>query len=408
MSLISVEEATERLLSAIKPGATETVPLVKAGGRRLAQPAIATRTQPPFSASAMDGYAVRSQDAAHTGATLQVVGEIPAGHHYKGSLGPGQALRIFTGAPVPESADAILIQENAQVEGQVLTVQEPVSKGLYVRPAGLDFSKGQQLLESGQLLGYRELSLLAAMNIPSPTVYKRPTVAILANGDELVEPGNQPGPSQIIASNQYGLAELVKACGGTPELLGIAADTPQDIAERVKRAIASKADLLITLGGASVGDHDLIRPVLQDHGLNIDFWRIAMRPGKPLMFGNIGPMAVLGLPGNPVSSLVCAELFARPLLAALQGAPRQHLLSRSNAQAITTMALPANGIRQDYIRASLAIEPSGDMHLTPLPNQDSSMLSALTQADVLIIRPPHAEPTASGDKVPFLPLTSTN
>ncbi|QUS54098.1 gephyrin-like molybdotransferase Glp [Pseudovibrio brasiliensis] len=403
MSLISIEEALNRLLKDVNPTASESLPLLEAGERVLAQDVAATRTQPPFSASAMDGYAVKAADTEDPERALKVIGEVAAGHNFDGTLQDGEALRIFTGAPVPAGADAILMQENARRDGDNLFCQESVTVGKFIRPAGLDFQEGQILLKAGAPLGFRELSLAGAMNHASLPVRKKPVVAILANGDELVEPGQTPGPNQIIASNQVGIAEFVKNCGGIPMMLGIAPDQPEEITARVKQAIEAKADVLVTLGGASVGDHDLIQDVLGAEGMELGFWRIAMRPGKPLMAGALGPMKVLGLPGNPVSSLVCALLFLGPLLDKMLGRSVP-LANQGVTKATLTADLPANDMRQDYLRASLSTDAQGNLTTEPFGKQDSSMLALLTKADALIIRPPHAPAASAGEKVELLKL----
>ncbi|SFT90912.1 molybdopterin molybdochelatase [Pseudovibrio denitrificans] len=403
MSLISIEEALDRLLKDVKPTASESLPLLEAGERVLAQDVAATRTQPPFSASAMDGYAVKAADTTDPERALKVIGEVAAGHNFDGTLQDGEALRIFTGAPVPAGADAILMQENARRDGDSLFCQESVTVGKFIRPAGLDFQEGQILLKAGAPLGFRELSLAGAMNHASLPVRKKPVVAILANGDELVEPGQTPGPNQIIASNQVGIAEFVKNCGGIPMMLGIAPDQPEEITARVKQTIKAKADVLVTLGGASVGDHDLIQDVLGAEGMELGFWRIAMRPGKPLMAGALGQMKVLGLPGNPVSSLVCALLFLGPLLDKMLGRSVP-LANQGVTKATLTADLPANDLRQDYLRASLSTDAQGNLTTEPFDKQDSSMLALLTKADALIVRPPHAPAASAGEKVELLKL----
>ncbi len=403
MALISVEEALERLLDGVTPLGSETVPLAQANGRALAADLAARRTQPPFPASAMDGYAVRAEDIAQVPAVLRVIGEAPAGHGFAGCVGPGEAVRIFTGAPVPEGADTILIQENAERSGDTLTALESAARGRYVRPAGLDFAAGTVLLTAGRRLGYREIALAAAMNHAVLPVRRRPKVAILATGDELVLPGTEPGPDQIIASNSFGLAALVSDCGAEALDLGIAADSKAALAERIRAARAADADVLVTLGGASVGDHDLVQDVLGDEGMDLAFWRIAMRPGKPLMAGRIGPMRVLGLPGNPVSSLICALLFLRPLLRALQGLEPG---TGSRDTAILAAPVAANDVREDYLRARLGRDATGALTVTPFSAQDSSMLATLASSDALIVRPPHAPALEAGAPVAILRLVS--
>lgn len=401
MSLMPVAEALERLLAGISPLETERVPLERANGRMLAEPLASTRTQPPFAASAMDGYAIRFTDLGESRTTLQVIGDAPAGHGFSGTVEPGQAVRIFTGAPIPDGTDTILIQENAERSGDQVTVLEAPAKGAHVRPAGLDFAKGDVLLAPPLKLAYRHLALAAAMNHADLPVIRRPKVAILATGDELVRPGTEPGPDQIIASNHAGIAALVEDCGGEPLDLGISPDDPVELASHVRRAISEHADILVTLGGASVGDHDLVQEVLGQEGMDLSFWRIAMRPGKPLMAGRLGNTKVLGLPGNPVSSLVCGLLFLKPLLQAMLGLEPQQ---SAPAQAVLAADLPANDRRQDYVRATLDEDADGKLIVTPFAKQDSSMLGLLARSGALIIRPPHAPAQQAGTAVPVLIL----
>lgn len=401
MSLISVDEALARLLAGVEPVGAEPVPLAAANGRVLAGDLAATRTQPPFAASAMDGYAVRAEDISALPASLRVIGEAPAGHGYAGTLQPGEALRIFTGAPVPQGADTILIQENATRDGDTIAALETAPRGRFVRPAGLDFTQGEVLLRAGERVGFRELALAAAMNHAVLPVRRRPKVAILATGDELVEPGAEPGPDQIIASNHAGVAALVADCGGEPLQLGIAPDNRQAIAAAIAAAREARADILVTLGGASVGDHDLVQEVLGDAGMDLAFWRIAMRPGKPLMAGRIGDMRVLGLPGNPVSSLVCSLLFLRPLIEALLG---REVTARDRDHLPLAVDIGGNDRREDYLRATIRRADDGSETVLPSDRQDSSMLATLAHADALVVRPPHAGPLAAGARVPVIRL----
>ncbi|CTQ64150.1 molybdopterin molybdotransferase MoeA [Roseibium alexandrii] len=401
MSLMPVSEALEMLLSGVAPLETEIVPLEAANGRYLAKPIASTRTQPPFAASAMDGYAIRHSDLKTPEAVLDVIGEAPAGHGFSGHIGPGEAVRIFTGAPVPDGADTILIQENAErSDGRIKILEIPV-KGAFVRAAGLDFSEGDILLNPPLKLDYRHLALAAAMNHAVLPLVKRPKVAILATGDELVRPGGTPGPDQIIASNHAGIAAMVEDCGGEALDLGISPDEPKALAACVKRAITEEADILVTLGGASVGDHDLVQDVLGNEGMDLSFWRIAMRPGKPLMAGRLGKTKVLGLPGNPVSSLVCGLLFLKPLIAAMLGAPNG---SASPKEALLAEAIGENDRRQDYVRAMLSEDADGRLIAAPFPKQDSSMLALLAKSGGLIVRPPFAPAEPAGTVVPVLVL----
>lgn len=401
MSLMPVSEALDKLLKGVATLEAETVPLEAANGRFLARPLASTRTQPPFAASAMDGYAIRHSDLTSELTELDVIGEAPAGHGYSGQVGPGQAVRIFTGAPVPEGADTILIQENAERCNDRIKVLENPAKGAFVRAAGLDFSEGDILLSPPLKLDYRHLALAAAMNHAVLPVVKRPKVAILATGDELVRPGGRPGPDQIIASNHAGIAAMVEDCGGEPLDLGISPDEPRELAACVKRAITEEADILVTLGGASVGDHDLVQDVLGNEGMDLSFWRIAMRPGKPLMAGRLGKTKVLGLPGNPVSSLVCGLLFLKPLIAKMLGAPNG---SASPKEAILAEAIGENDRRQDYVRAMLSEDADGRLIAAPFPKQDSSMLALLAKSGGLIVRPPFAPAEPAGAAVPVLVL----
>ena len=394
--LIPVAEALARVLASVSgPVEAETVPLALAAGRTLASDIVATRTQPPFPASAMDGYAVHSADAISAGAILRLVGTSAAGHGFSGAIGPGEAVRIFTGAPVPEGADAILIQEDAQAEGETVTVVEPVEPDRFIRRSGLDFTAGATLLTAGLTLDARRLALAAAAGHPHLTVRRRPRVAILATGDELVEPGATPAWDQIVASNSLALAALAAEAGAEIIDLGIAGDDHAALADAFRRAREARADLLVTLGGASVGDHDLVQAALAREGLDLGFWRVALRPGKPLMHGRLGDMLVIGLPGNPVSSIVCGLLFVVPAIRALQGDPRAG--DDRSEPAILGRDLATNDGRADYMRARLALEPGRLPVATPEQRQDSSMLAVLGHAEALLIRQPHEPVARAGD-----------
>jgi molybdopterin molybdotransferase len=395
--LLSVADALAKVLaSAPEPLASEIVALAAAPGRTLAEPLKAKRTQPPFAASAMDGYAVRAGDLAKVPATLRLVGTSAAGHGYRGRLDAGETVRIFTGAPLPDGADSVVIQEDVEAEGSVIAFREPASHGRHVRPAGLDFRADDLLLAAGTRLGPRQLALAAAANHAHVPVVKKPRVAILATGDELVSPGEQPGPDQIVASNSFAIAAFVAASGGEPVDLGIAQDTFAALEAGIERARAARADVLVTLGGASVGDHDLVHSALRREGMELGFWKIAMRPGKPMMHGRLGAMRILGLPGNPVSSIVCGVLFLLPLVRALLGDPAA--AADPTEPALLGIDLPANDGRQDYVRSSL-LRPTRDglPVVTPLPTQDSSMLRLLSEAECLLIRPTRASAAAAGD-----------
>jgi len=388
--MLSLEDARARILDALTPTAPETVPLAAGWGRVLAQPVLARVTQPPADVSAMDGYAVRAADAL-AGATLAVIGTAPAGHPFAGSVGPGQAVRLFTGALVPAGADAILLQEDADpAEGRV-TVRETVVPARWIRRRGLDFAAGDTLLPAGRRLTARDIGLAAAANHPWLAVHRAPRIGILATGDEIALPGDPIPPGGIVSSNAHALAALVRAGGGEPMVLPIAADDTRAIAQA---AMAARGcDLLVTTGGASVGDHDLVQAALGPAGFALDFWQIAMRPGKPLIWGRLGATPVLGLPGNPVSALVCGVQFLVPALAVLCGLPPASprcVAVRAGA------ALAANDRRFDHLRATLAPGKDGIPVATPFAQQDSSMLATLARADALILRAPHAAPLPAG------------
>ncbi len=398
--MLSVEEALARITAAFKPLPAETVGLAEALGRVLAEDVTARVTQPPKDVSAMDGYAVRAADVASVPARLAVVGRAPAGAAHDGSVEPGQAVRIFTGGPLPEGADTIVIQENTELDGDHVVVKEGAPAGRYVRPAGLDFREGETGVAAGRLLTARDVGLAAAMNQPWLKVHRRPRVAVLATGDEVVMPGDPLGPNQIISSNGVSLAAFVTACGGQPINLGIAPDDVTGLKVLVEGAAG--ADLLVTTGGVSVGEHDLIREALGEKGLELSFWKIAMRPGKPLLFGRIGETPVLGLPGNPVSALVCATLYLRPAIDVMLGrAPED----RPAETALLGADLEANDRRQDYLRARLEIDPEGRRVAMPFLRQDSAMLATLAQADCLIVRAPQAAPVKAGETVEIVPLS---
>lgn len=396
--MIPVREARERILSALSPAPVEHISLEGALGRVLAADVTATRTQPPSDLSAMDGYAVRAEDT-QAGKPLSLIGESAAGHGFDAAIGPGQTVRIFTGAPLPRGADAILIQEDAEVDGTMVRPTESVKTGTYVRRAGLDFREGETGLRAGTRLSPRHIGLLAAMNVPWIAVRRRPRIALLSTGDELVRPGESVGKDQIISSNALSVAGIVRLAGGEPIDIGIAPDEPDALATCA--ANAAGADMLVTLGGASVGDHDLVQDVLGNKGLALDFWRIAMRPGKPLMFGRHGEMPLLGLPGNPVSSLVCGLIFLRPAILTMLGMqkPEPTVLT-----GILGTDLGANDQREDYVRSRIRPGPDGSDAVFPFPKQDSSMLSVMSEAQALVIRPPHAPAVTVGEQIEYIAL----
>jgi molybdopterin molybdotransferase len=402
MALIPVDAALDAVLEGIAPLPPESVALDEAWHRVLAQDVSALRTQPPQAMSAMDGYAVRASDAA-LGGKLKVIGEVAAGKPFGKSLSAGEAARIFTGGVVPDGADAIVIQEDATRDGETITVNEAARPGRHIRKAGIDFKQGDTLLRKGHRLVDRDLAVIASMNHPKLQVHRRPRVALLATGDELVMPGETPGPGQIVYSNGFALRALMRSEGAAVIDLGVAKDQLDATVAAIRRAREADADILVTTGGASVGDHDLVQAALKAEGTAMAFWQIAMRPGKPMMSGTLGAMRVLGLPGNPVSSYVCATLFMVPLIRALSG--RQDVKPQP-IPATLGRDLPANDHRQDYLRATLTADPSGAPIATALSNQDSSLTSVLSAGEALIVRPPHAEAARAGSaciilKLPF-------
>ena len=402
--MIPVDEARARILSELKPVGVEEVSLLEAQGRVLAEDIRARLTQPPWPVSAMDGYAVRAADAATVPVTLKIAGAVPAGSSYQGAVGAGEAVRIFTGAPVPSGADAIVIQEDTEAADGKVTVKEAAQRGRHIRVAGLDFKSGEVGVKAGRRLTAREVGLSAAMNVPWVRVHRRPRIALLATGDEIARPGDPVGPNQIVSSNTYALAAVVRALGGEPIVLGIAKDTVEDTIAKVESAHG--ADLLVTTGGASVGDHDLVQKALATRGLAVDFWKIAMRPGKPLMWGRLGDLPVLGLPGNPVSSLVCALVFLKPAIEKLSGLDPE-AMSLTLIDARLGRDVGPNDQRQDYVRATFARGEDGVLVVTPFAKQDSSMMSLLAQSDGLLVRPIRDPARRAGDLVKVLPFGMT-
>jgi molybdopterin molybdotransferase len=389
--MISVEEALRHCLALTEPLPPEAVPLAQAAGRWMRSPALATRDQPPFAASAMDGYAVRGDPGPDD--NFLVIGEAGAGHAFEGEVNPGQAVRIFTGAPLPAGATRIIIQEDVVRLDDRILLKEGLDTATHVRPQGQDFRAGDSL--SPRRLRPNDLALLAAMNVPAVEASRRPVVAIIATGDELVMPGENPRPDQIIASNSFALKAMVEAEGGIARLLPIARDNEAELATVL--GLAEGADLIVTIGGASVGDHDLVG---QAAGLERAFWKIAMRPGKPLMAGRLNGVPMLGLPGNPVSAIVCGHLFLLPMVRAMLGDPDPAPVPR---RAQLSIDLPANGPRAHYMRSRLSTA-DGMPGITPFERQDSALLSILGQADALLIRPVEAPACRAGDTVDYLPL----
>lgn len=390
--MIPVTEALNKVLGLVSALGVESVPLRQAAGRVLAKDVSASRDQPPFAASSMDGYALRRTEV-EPDAMFKVVGESAAGNRFKGTLRAGQAVRIFTGAPVPEGADFIVIQEDVTRQGDLITLGYKIDDKDNIRPAGGDFKTGQKLAAS-RVLRPADIALLASMNISQVPVTKCPTVAILATGDELVNPGEIPGPDQIIASNSFGLAAMCEAMGAEVRLLPIARDNVTSLKQAF--ALAAGVDLVLTIGGASVGDHDLVGAVAAEMGLDQAFYKVAMRPGKPLMAGRLGTSAMIGLPGNPVSAMICGTVFVLPVLRKLLGLTQ---VSETELQAPLAAPLKPNGPRTHYMRATLQ---NGE--ITAEDRQDSSLLTVLSTANALLVRPADDPERAKGEIVSYLPL----
>ena len=395
--MISVAEAVAKVTAGFSALPGEQIGLMDGLGRALAADVASRVTQPFADVSAMDGYAVRAADLSNVPATLKRVGASSAGHGFDGPVGPGEAVRIFTGAPLPAGTDTIVIQEDAETDGETVTIRARAPAGAHVRPAGLDFREGEVLLAAGRVLTARDIGIAAAMDVPWLTVRRRPRVAILATGDEIVMPGEPRGPAQIVSSNSLALASYVRVLGGEPVVLGIARDDAESLGALA--AGVAGTDLLVTIGGASVGDHDLVREVLGQEGLDIVFYRIAMRPGKPLIFGKFQGVPMLGVPGNPVSAGVCAVVYLRPAMRVMLGLPREE----TRATASLGRDLGANDRREDYLRAALRRDERG-LVATPFEKQDSAMMALFAKADCLVVRPPHAPPARRGETVRILPL----
>ncbi len=396
--MLTVTEARERILAPLRPTAAEVVPLADAWGRVLATPVVARLTQPPADVSAMDGYALRAADGT-LGARLRVIGAAPAGHPFDGVVGPGETVRLFTGSVVPDGADTILLQEDATRDGDTVEVREACRPDRHVRRRGQDFAAGDTLLPAGRKLGARDIGLAAAGNHPWLAVHRRPRIAILATGDEIALPGEPIAPGGIVSSNSHALAALVRARGGDPVLMPVASDDRDAIARAIDGAVGM--EMLVSTGGASVGDHDLVQAALAERGFTLDFWKIAMRPGKPMIAGRLGDTSVLGLPGNPVSALVCATLFLLPALDLLRGltpAPPR------TEPAVLSVGVPANDGRADHLRANLAFGADALPVVTPFPRQDSGMLSLLARADCLVLRAPFAPALEAGAAVEVIRL----
>ena len=400
MPLMPVAEALQRVLVDARPLAPQAVALDAALGRVLTEDLNALRTQPPAAVSAMDGYAVRAADVVQAPVSLALIGEVAAGHPFDGEVKAGQTARIFTGGVMPAGADTVIIQELTARDGDKVTIRKATAKGRNVRDRGIDFTQGQPLLRKGRRLTDRDLMLAAAMNYPTLSVHRRPKVAVLGTGDELVAPGGTPAPGEIVYSNGFALVAMARGEGAEVCDFGIARDRVEDIAAAVRRARDWGADILLTSGGASVGEHDLVQRALASEGLDLSFWRVALRPGRPMMHGRLGGMQVLGVPGNPVSSYVCAFLFLVPLIRRLSG---RDDVERVPQPARLGCDLPANDERADYMRATLSEGPDGPI-ATPLPAQDSSLMAPLAKADCLLIRASDALAAAAGSPCVILKL----
>jgi molybdopterin molybdotransferase len=393
---MSVADALARILEGATPLPSELAPLAEAHGRVLAEEVAARCTQPPADVSAMDGYAVRAADIASVPATLKLIGEVAAGHPFTGTVGEGEAARIFTGGVLPSGADTVVIQENTTRTDNSVVIAETAARRKNVRLRGLDFAEGDILLRRRRRLTDRDVMLAAAMNHPAVPVHRRPKVAVLGTGDELVLPGSALKPGEIVYSNGFALMALVRQEAGDVIDLGIVPDRVDATVAAVRRAREHGADILMTSGGASVGDHDLVQKSLAAEGLALSFWKVALRPGRPMMHGRLGPMHVLGLPGNPVSAYVCALLFLAPLIRRLAG--RDDELAAGVESAVSGADLPVNDERADYLRARLTVGPAGVPTATPLPIQDSSLMAALAKADCLMIREPYAPALKAGSR----------
>ena len=397
--MLTVRDAHARVIAAFEALPSEIVSVADATGRVLAVPPAARLTQPPSDLSAMDGYAVRAADVPAAPATLKLVGQAPAGGSYDHALKPGETVRIFTGGPLPMGADAIVIQEDTKADGEKITVLEAPRPGRHVRKAGLDFASGDTPLNAGRTLTTRDVALAAAMNNPWLSVHRKPRVAILSTGDELVMPGEPVGRNQIVSSSGIAVAALVRGWGGEPMLFDIARDNAALIQSRI--AAGAQHDLLITLGGASVGDHDLVQDALKAQGFAMDFWKIAMRPGKPLMFAAKDRARVLGLPGNPVSTMVCALLFMKPAMDRMLGQAGDLV---GTVPARLAVDLKMNDQREDYVRSTLSRAADGSLTVTPHPVQDSSMLSVLAESSAFLVRPAHDPARKAGETAQVVDL----
>ena len=395
--MISVDEASEKVLAGVRPVGNEQVSVANALGRVLAEAVTARVSHPPADVSAMDGFACRAKDAAGAPTRLVIAGESAAGRPFDQAVTTGKAIRIFTGAVVPEGADCVVAQEEVVVVGSGVRLPKKVPAGNFIRRAGQDFNAGDVLLEAGKVLTARDIGLIAAANVPWLTVKRRPRIAILATGDEIKSPGDPLGPADVVGCNSLALAAFVQAHGGEPIVLGTARDTLESLRDTL--AGARGADLLVTTGGASVGDHDLVKQAIGGE-VALEFYQVAMRPGKPLMFGSLGTVPVLGMPGNPVSAMVAAEVFLGPAMRVMSGLSGEV----PTLPAVLGIAVSHNDLRQDYLRASLSRDEQGRLVATPFEVQDSGVMSGMARADCLVVRPPKAFAGKVGDTVTIIPL----
>ncbi|WNJ98510.1 molybdopterin molybdotransferase MoeA [Thalassospiraceae bacterium LMO-JJ14] len=396
--MLSIEEALDKIRAGISPLGTEEIFITDGLGRVLAEDVIATVSHPPQAVSAMDGYAVRAEDAASVPVALTQIGEAAAGHTFEGKIGAGECARIFTGGGLPEGADSIVIQEDTDTDGSAVIVKQAAVLGEWVRPEGLDFAAGKVLLSAGRVLTARDIGLAAAAGATWIRVRRKPRIAVLSTGDEIVMPGAPRRPDQIVSSNSVALVAYAEVLGAEGVSIGIAEDRPDSLRERLRDAAGF--DILVTSGGASVGDHDLVQSVFGDEGLELGFYKIAMRPGKPLIFGRIGETYLLGLPGNPVSTGVTAAIFLKAAVECMLGIAAAPLYQAARLG----RDLKANGKRLDFMRASLAPSDCDLPTATPFERQDSSMMALFADADCLVMREIGAPEAKAGDIVKIVPL----
>ena len=411
MSLLPVDDALAAITKGLTPVSVENVAMAEAParddviGRILGEDIHAALNHPPHDVSAMDGYAVISSDLVNIPAKLDVIGESAAGHPFDGVISHGQAVRIFTGAYCAQGSDAIVIQENTDEDNGVVSIHEAPSPGQFIRPKGNDFRQGALIAQKGDILTPRLLSLMASAGVRAFKLYQRPQITVISTGDELVAPGHIPKEGQIISSNGLFLKTYLSVIGADVIDLGIIPDEDDALEEAFERA--QEADLIVTSGGASVGHHDgVAKAMTNENGTKLNFWRIAMRPGKPLIFGKINGVPMLGLPGNPVSTGVCAMVFVATALKTLSGQDTSQDWGLDIRTGLLATPLKENDKRQDYLRAKISTTDKGEVMLSPFDKQDSGMLKLLAEADALVIRPPFAPEAKAGDLVRYIPIPS--